>query len=252
MRVQDFAKKSNGVLIKNQQGFELSLKIRSTTCNSHFIVRHNTSDVLALNQILILEEYFPIVSLIESFGHTSSIKTVVDVGANVGYATIYFGAFFPQALIVSVEPVLTNFDRMVQVLAHNTHLHSKPLHRALWDKDERLEIDSSFRDKLDWSRTVRPVQSLTTSTPITTGITINGVMDWANVKDIDLLKIDVEGAEQKLFSDKNFLAAMSKVKYLTMEIHDEIADRKMILSKLTELGFAYFISGESVTAFRCQ
>src|SRR5690349_22538922 len=60
-------------------------------------IRNHTSDVQAFEQIFLAEDY--------NFALTNvSPRLIVDAGANVGYASIYFANKFPNATILAVEP----------------------------------------------------------------------------------------------------------------------------------------------------
>ncbi len=61
---------------------------------------------------------------------------------------------------------------------------------------------------------------------------------------VDLLKIDIEGAELELFSDAENVQFLANVKLITIEIHDEFECRMNIEDIIQSYGFLIFHSGE--------
>jgi hypothetical protein len=71
-----------------------------------------------------------------------------------------------------------------------------------------------------------------------------------DISTIDILKIDIEGAEGELFRDRQVaLAFLSKVKALGIEIHEDLVDRSVVENTLKEANFEFFLEGESIFAF---
>ena len=60
-------------------------------------------------------------------------RWVIDAGANVGYASIYFARKFPTAMVIALEPEPNNFSQLVR----NTSIipNIRPVQAALWSAD---------------------------------------------------------------------------------------------------------------------
>ena len=65
-----------------------------------------------------------------------------------------------------------------------------------------------------------------------------------NLKEIDFLKIDIEGGELSLFSDKEIDFWLKKIKVIAVEIHEEFKCKKMIEATLKRLEFKIIYVGE--------
>src|SRR6516164_3678329 len=61
-----------------------------------FYLRVPSSDVQTYEQIFLHQDY--------QFAVTRPPQTIVDVGANIGLASLYFANRFPQARILALEP----------------------------------------------------------------------------------------------------------------------------------------------------
>ena len=59
-----------------------------------------------------------------------------------------------------------------------------------------------------------------------------------NCRTIDILKIDIEGAEKILFNDPGYMKDILAVtRVIGIEIHDQIVNRSAIISQLQNSGF---------------
>src|ERR1700761_5069168 len=62
---------------------------------------------------------------------------IIDAGANIGAASLYFAATFPRARIIAIEPVRENYDMLVR----NTQgLDVIALHAALAVRPGHMEV----------------------------------------------------------------------------------------------------------------
>src|SRR5215213_2166853 len=62
------------------------------------------------------------------------LKTIFDVGANVGQTAIWFSESFPEAMLFSFEPISSTYDTLVKNVASNKKIHCHKL--AFSDKTE--------------------------------------------------------------------------------------------------------------------
>jgi FkbM family methyltransferase len=167
------------------------------------LVRGNTSDVQTFEQIFIDNEYDAPLDI--------SPKTIVDGGANVGYASVYFANRFPDARIIAVEPHSAN----AEMLAKNTAAYPNLviIRAGIWHKKTLLKIENPEAE--EWAFRV------TEATPDTLefeAITITDIMGSANVDHIDILKLDIEGAEKEVLSHSR--EWIDKISVLIIELHD--------------------------------
>jgi len=219
------------VIAYSVNGKKLKLFFRKFPC----------SDLSVFQQVIVLGCYEPIIrKMLSCFSPTAQVK-IIDAGANVGYASIYFKSFFPLGEIVAIEPEQNN----QQQIEKNVHINGIQLNNlvngALWNRSAVLEVARDFRDNRDAAFTVREI---TSGTGIT-GFSFDDILrmnEWTNV---DLLKIDIEGGERFLFSDDDKAdSILKRTKFLAIEIHDEFDCREMIYSHLKRNYFEYFESGD--------
>lgn len=138
-------------------------------------------------------------------------KTIVDAGANVGYATLRFLKYFPEAKIIAIEPESMNVTQFKKNCSsyRNVSLEEK----ALWPTATTLGIDSPSGASNAFVVYEDPHGSIET-------VSIPGLMQKYGLEEIDLLKIDIEGSERQLFSHPNIQDWLAKVKVMLIETHD--------------------------------
>ncbi len=212
------------------------------------MLRRGTSDFFVFNQIFIRRDYDHLLNAIrEQAGHRP-VSYIIDAGANIGCATILFKTWFPDAEVISVEPESSNYTLLQRNVSLNKLSGVHLVHGGLWTKDENLSVRSDFRDG---SHSAFTVSSATDGQENTVeGFTVKGLLTRHNFPHVDLLKIDIEGAEQYVFSDDAHLQSfLPWVRCLAVEVHEECISEAEVAGKLEQAGFACSRSGEYLIAF---
>jgi len=168
-------------------------------------IRVRTSDVLAYSEVLLGEEY--------AFDLPFSPKTIVDAGANIGMASIYFTHRYPEAKVVAVEAEASNFA----VLSRNVRPYPAiiPVHAALWNRDGEISVsepDGSAGDIGKWAFVAHEGSGVKVR-----AITMRTLMKEMQMRSVDVLKIDIEGAEKEVFEACDWMA---DIRCLMIELHD--------------------------------
>jgi FkbM family methyltransferase len=143
-----------------------------------------------------------------------SPQLIVDGGANVGYSSIYFAEKYPDAQIIAVEPDPENcalFRKNCSVYP-NIEL----IQGALWTASTDLVIQNPTAES--WA--FRVVGASSPRDDSFKGFTITEVLMYSGKQHIDLLKLDVEGSEEQLFSS-DFEGWINRVKTLMIELHGQ-------------------------------
>lgn len=221
--------------VKNVNGKILHLCMRGKS----------SSDVQVMDQVFASKEYLPLVEEISKRGYANKIHFIMDAGANVGYTTVYLKAYFPDADVVAIEPDDGNTLQATKNFRLNHFDNIKVIQGGIWSKDTWLELKKDHSDEKEWSYYV-----VECSQPSgLKGFSIESVLSESGYRDIDLLKIDIEGSEKELFKDDSAIdPVMSKTKFLAIEIHDETGIRSRIYESLTRNGFEWFNRGELTIA----
>ena len=214
--------------------------------NQKFLIRLLTSDIAVLKQVIIEKEYLPIIELVEKKYTKDRIKLIVDAGSNIGLATIFFNSYFQNVKIIAIEPEQSNFIQLTKNIEIN-HLDNTVigLDKALWiNNTDLLNINSEFRDGENWAKTVKLTDIQNESVHPATLKDI--ISNYGQNHIIDILKMDVEGAEASLFKSEEFLDTLVQyVRFLCFEIHEEFMSRESFHSILNDINFEFSEVGET-------
>jgi FkbM family methyltransferase len=149
-------------------------------------VRCGTADASTFEKIFVWNDY--------DLDYPAGVKTVIDAGANIGLSAVYFATRFPDAKVVAIEPQSENF----RLLERNTRHYPQvlPLHAALWSGDTTLGL-SNPNDRVD-SYQYSPDAAVET----VPAFSMTSVLSRYEMPRVDVLKIDIEGAETEVFAQK--------------------------------------------------
>ena len=166
-------------------------------------LRLRTSDAKVCKEVLLDREYF--------FSVPFTPRTILDVGANCGMTAIFYANQYPDAHIWAVEPEPSNFTALLR----NTRLYDNitAVQAAVWHEDGEVELFApwpKFRSWGKWGFAARSGHGCRS-------ITIATLMREIGIEAIDILKMDVEGAEREIFASCDWL---DKVGLLAIELHD--------------------------------
>lgn len=169
-------------------------------------IRPNTPDKHVFDAIFIKREL--------SHGVGGTARFIVDAGAYIGLSSVFFAMQHPDATIIAIEPENANF----QLLLKNTAAWPAiiPLHAALWWKDTTLELYNPGTQ--EWGYQVFPSASKRARKQSIPGISIGSLLPMFSSSHIDILKLDIEGAELEVL--QNSCDWISKVDALIVELHD--------------------------------
>lgn len=200
----------------------------------YLVIRPNTSDFLVFRQIFVQKDY-------DIFPKEFYPKIIFDCGANIGLSSLYFSEKYPEAKIIAVEPESENFETMKKNIREKKNI--KPYKFAIWNKNGFLKIEDSGVG--EWGFTTKEVNNEKDSD--VEAITIDKLMEINKVKHIDLLKLDIEGAEKEVF-EKGYDKWLSKVDTLIIELHDRTKEgcSESFYKAIKSYKFTEEISGENI------
>jgi FkbM family methyltransferase len=202
--------------------------------------RKNQSDIYILREIFLYGIYdFPYEKLCQN------ISTIIDLGSNAGIAAAFFYSCFPRARLICVEPIEEN----VKMIWKNMEMQNARWeieHAAISNKNEEVEFFASEWwssgtaiqeiDKQRKSMKNRLEQKLSLPSFKIPGITVQKLIDKYHLTSIDILKIDIEGMEEKLILSAD-CQWLDKVRLIIIEIHDKYIEGNKIREALLKKGF---------------
>ena len=177
-------------------------------------IRNGTTDVFALQSILIREVYrLDFAPLSHLIGAPAGVFSrgkflIVDCGANIGLSALYFQCVFPCSRIIAIEADQANFESLCRQ-------SFAPLigceHAAVNDIVEPLCVKPGAHG--EWGRTV--CESGEPGVPCRT---LNDIFSGNTDYTPFLVKIDIEGSESRLF--RSNLEWFDRTPIVVIELHD--------------------------------
>lgn len=145
----------------------------------------------------------------------TDVRHVLDLGANIGLSTLFFALQFPDAEFACVEPSTDNCKILRAVLARND-INAVVIQSAIGPVFGAAELhltsdasSYSLVPAIPSARRERVMQ-----------VTVPAVLERLGWNDVDVLKVDIEGYERKLFSQNN--AWLTCVKRIVGEAHGHV------------------------------
>jgi FkbM family methyltransferase len=194
------------------------------------IIRPDTSDFKVFEQIFLFKEY--------DIKIPFEPNLIIDAGANVGYASIYFAKRFPNCKIIALEPEKTNFDTLLLNCKNMPNII--PLKKGLWHENTVLYIDNINDNKWSFELTTEAKEH---------GIAIETCTISELEKQygaIDILKMDIEGAEKEVF-EYNSSEWPGRIKLIIVETHDHKKNNcsQTVHASIMNFDFHHFRHGEN-------
>jgi FkbM family methyltransferase len=175
-------------------------------------LRVPTSDVRTYKQVFLDQEY--------SFKVKRQPKIIIDAGANIGLASIYFSSRFPDAKIFAIEPELSNFELLSKNVSSYKNITA--IHAALWNENNDINLIDPGLGK--WGFMTQEDNNINDSLGklchSVKGMRLETIMESWGINHIDILKVDIEGAEKEVFYDTS--QWIHQVDCLIVELHERM------------------------------
>jgi FkbM family methyltransferase len=209
--------------------------------------RPDSSDEIVFKQVFCANELYSFIKRLHA--PVDDVKLVVDGGANIGLTAFYLSVLFPNAKVIGYEPDESNIRQARRNLWLNDARNVELRHAALWGRSQALTVQRPDGQFADYSVKVDEVSPAGQVGDCVPGVTLADILDSEGAEYIDVLKLDVEGAEQQLFSTEA-VPWMDRVHYLSVEPHEGASTFEGLMAVLVQNGFHAMRVGELVFAAR--
>lgn len=158
---------------------------------------------------------------------------IIDCGANIGLSVLYFKTICPTANIIAFEPDENNFQ-LLQMNSNALNDASISLHqKAVWIKDGTISFssNSSMSSKISENE----ISDAIVEIPC---VQLSSFLQST----VDLLKIDIEGAEYEVL--KNIQGQLPQVENMFLEYHGDFSQNNElceIFDIIKNAGFKFYI-----------
>lgn len=219
----------------NRPGKMIEASVEVGALRPRLKLRRYGGDIFIFHEVLRCAVYsFPVDRL------PAGARVIVDLGANIGLAALSLKARHPQARVVCVEPHPEN----AQLLRHNL--------QCLGDSVTILEAAvSNCTGAIQLALATEHYNASLVRTGGKEKVTVNAlpmeeIMRRTGIDTIDVLKMDIEGAELLILEGRP--AWLHKVRVLLAELHGPRQEE--MRTWLREAGFQVESDGSQITAWR--
>jgi FkbM family methyltransferase len=166
----------------------------------------NRMDLAVLTEIFVNEEY--------EFDYASKEpKIILDLGANVGDTAIFYALKYPEAKIYAIEPNPNIYDKLIKNTEQFANI--KICKCAVSDKTGKINL--YFGDShLGSSINMREQNKNSVEVDV---LTLPDFCKNESIEKIDILKFDIEGAEEYLLKSEFIKTNVSEI---AGEMHDDL------------------------------
>lgn len=191
--------KKTGEINLEDQSFE-NYNLKGAKGSYDARLRTFKGDISIFNEIFWQNSYFV------PKGFLKEPAVIVDLGGHVGFTSIYFSTRYPNAKIYTVEASKQNFS----ILEFNVKSFEKivPLKKAVYTDDGFISFDESglsYNHKIDEGGD--QIEA----------ISVNSLLNSYGIEKVDLMKIDIEGAEKDILQKNT--EWLEKTNAIIIELH---------------------------------
>ncbi len=162
----------------------------------------------------LVEEIF--IHHLYNFKTQNAYPIIYDAGANIGMSLIYFKMYYPKSQILAFEADTKTYQICLNNITENQLENIQLENCALWntktvlkfytDKNSTAALNQGFFAKTDFYTEV-PTELF------------SSYINRSEIKQIDFLKMDVEGAEKMVFQDLVQNQSLGKILQMCIECH---------------------------------
>lgn len=224
---------ADGVIFFMRRIFKKDGCYRSSRYQTNIYLRKKYADKITFKQVFLEGQYNIDIPFMPS--------TIIDGGANIGLASVYFSHRYPSVSIVAVEPSQENYTVVEKNIVNYSNVKAKL--GGIWNDNKHLIIvnandnDNSFM-----------VEEVDASTPGSiAAYSIGSIMEEMNWSTIDILKLDIEGSEKEVF-EKNYDSWLPHTKMIIIEVHDHMRKgaAKSVFTAINKYNFSFSMNHENL------
>lgn len=172
--------------------------------NKQIWITHPFWHLHSLNELFFEELY--------DFSSDKHEPIIIDCGANIGLSTIFFKRKFPNSRIISIEADPEIFGMLIKNTSQFDLQNLKLLNKAVWIVDGNVTFNASggLGGRIENTSNINSDSLKVTVQSIRLKSLLDDIIK--NGENIDLLKIDIEGAEIEVIKDcEDCLAYVDKI-----------------------------------------
>jgi len=156
-------------------------------------------------------------------------SVVIDAGANIGQVTRALAPLAGHVYAIEADP---DYYRILEINRRYNHWHNVSTHHlALTDQDGEVVLHRTAASPFAYS-VAHDWGEETVTVP---GRRLASFMEEQEIRQVDLLKLDIEGSEQALVSEASFAQVAPLIGSIVVECH--FGSSQAVAQALARVGF---------------
>ncbi len=207
---------SNPVRVKHVHGFNMFLNPEDlSVCSSIGTIGQYESHVTALFRKLLRRS-----------------RSIVDIGANVGWYTLQAAKILGKdASIIAFEPHPYNFQLLRKSLTYNNFDFVRAFQECVSDIDGTVPLYLGDDEDMGSHSTIK--EDATSKSISVPSVRLDTVLSDTGIGEVDILKIDAQGAEPKVIEGAR--KSLASTRNILMEWNQQRWDQVHLLDELSAL-----------------
>lgn len=219
------------ILLRMKRPFEGTVRLREWG-----------TDFYTFDEIAVREVYRSVVSGIPA------PHTVIDLGANIGLASLYFAHHWPTCRIFAIEPNAETYELLASNLSDLARLgRCGTLRAGVWDTNADLDSVPGLPPGGFDSYSLKEAATSHRGCGTVPGLAMREIIERSQFGEIGLLKVDIEGSEVRLFSGD--MGWLERVATIAIEFHGRAREESRFDQIMAANGFRLRAEGEHTVVF---
>ena len=191
------------------------------------------TDLINLKIALVGAHEYDVTSFLLRHAYVSDV--FVDVGANIGYYTVILGKRLTSGRVVSIEPYQSSVAQLRENIRLNKLTNVTVVPSAAWAQSNvKLPLYSPDEHNLGANTLLK----LGTQISVSTTVTLDELLKHLEVNAVDIVKIDVEGAEKEVILGMTASLARFRPRFVLCALdHPESQQRSLTCGLIQEIGY---------------
>jgi FkbM family methyltransferase len=223
----------------------VDVRARDSAFSTTLRLRPDSTDVEIFSQIFLYAHYrtydMARCAEIAAYYDSCAKPLVLDLGANIGLSALYFAKNWPKATIVGVEPDQGNYTLFCQNTAGQENI--APIRGAIASKHSYARIINPHESEWGYRTEINDRNS-----GGLVALSVAELLERHSDCQPFICKIDIEGAEQELFSANTQWLARFPI--VIIELHDWLFPRSgnsgNFLRAIAGTNRDFILSGENI------
>ncbi len=195
-----------------EKKLNLKKELKQSFLNYKVNIRKFSDFYWTFREIFIDEDYY--------FNTENDEPFIVDLGGNIGISVLYFKWIYPKSKILVFEALPENVIVLKENINNNHMKNVEIIEKAVGGKNDVLTIYGDRRAAtISNSFIKKQNESNNSKDNKKTQIKLVTLSSYIKDKKVDLIKMDIEGAERDVVYELAEKGVLKNVKFISMEYH---------------------------------